>query len=1176
MSPRRRRLALFLAAAATAGLTVAGVALWHCTRPEVQRAWVTDALTRAGWSGRIAAVSLSPDGVFRAEDIDLTDPQHRRWRVAAISGELALWETLFGDTRIRSLDVSGLTVDTAAATDRPAGGTAPHAASPGFTLPKLRIDRADLGGTHTIAGTPAKLSLRIRDFDTRSGGSLIFGIDPAKGPGLTGEARLRYAANATVYTGARDFLDRAAPVLAIDAECRARAGGRPLATLVLRADNTGGTLAATSGASKLAAKLVFGADGAPVLTGESEVRSGDLAPPVLGTTTPDFTARAAFKVSASPGLAAFRASLTASAIKTTPAPGSPDTLALEADLSGEPGGRVAIGRLTVSVGDAAGGALAAADISGLTYAPATGLHAGDAGTAQARLRCRAVPAVWLNAVTGDRAIFEAGTIGGETVLTLDGTDAAGTPRGAPLHLTGIAFRRPGTPALTGIDATLPLRLAVTSRGDIGAALDGATVTLAGAPLATGSASWRSDPAGDRFGIDARLFPGALPSGFLPGGVVEFCTRTGAAFTLVAEAARTPAGDITVRSATLEAVAKNGTKALAVTLPRPLPLATPPADGRPLALLSFKGAPLGLFNPWLGGAVLAGTAERGDLDVSLNADGWRVARSGGGEPATIRGLAWTDARGTVRLRPTDAEGTPVWQGLKDGWRLSLTGVRFTNAKGAALTGALAFDWKDGPSAIDADFGGELLALNESLPDAVASGITSGAFTVKIARARADGASSAEIGIRNLKTAGAAGTATVDLRGTAKPDGGIVRIDAPLVFSGPSGVTRASLAGDFTPGKDGRRWRLKLAGDTLYADDWLAFAARPEPAAPAAAGGTPSPAPAPRPDTVPFWAGETGTFDIGFDTVRVAGEVLEKPKLALEAEAAVLRTVACETVWRGVPVTGRAALAFKSGSAAPYALTAAAGAARVDLGRLVTAFSPRAKGMIEGAFDIAATASGEAPTAPALAKAVRTDLRLTGSGGVLRFFKADNEVVRLSGDIVGIAGDIAGDIGRVIGKKVPVAGKALSSLSLLRSVLGSIGYDTLTLTATRLPDGAFRPAAVEIVNDTLRLRASGGIGPDTGGGFGTRIAAITGSIEGKGPVGTALGALGAGGAKDGDWTAGPPLRFDGPLNNVGADMLNNLFRSASPFGSSAPEGSDRPAPVIDDAVKTLEKAVNGLGF
>lgn len=1173
MNSRRKKIALLLAVPAGLACVGVGAAAWHYTRPEVQRALALDALWRSGWTGDIGRVSLGLNGAFDAGNLSLTDAAGRRYTAPSITGEISLFGLLCGAVRIGSLDAEGLVLDLSrtadAASKNASGSAAPEPGEP----PSVRIDRAHLAGKVLLPGRAVGFDVSLRDADTATGGGLVFEAHPEGLPSFTGEARLKLAAPVRGGETLPAFLDRARPELSVDAEVRPKAGAGAVATLSLETRGATATLVAKSGASRLDLRLSPGASGTLGYTGKLALEHGAFTP-WTSETPPPFTAKGAFDGTFDSATGATKLALNASgyAEKSPLGPTGPRLFEADAAIDGA-GGVWNIRKLHTKIGSVAAPDAVVADIGNLTVRTAGALALAGDESVSARVKLAGFPASWLAVATGDAFAFDEGRLDGTLALR---REASGALRVASedLRATGVKWSRPGAPALAPLDAVLPVSVTTTPEGDLEAKGTGVSLALAGRRFAGGGFAWRSTSAGAAdLELDADLAPAVLPDGFIPGGVVEFCTRTGMTLAAKLRLNRPAAGAFVAKTASIEAVTNDGRRVLEVSLPRPLDFANLPADGRPLAKFSFKGAPLGLFNPLLGGPVIAGVAAKGDLDLSKTGSGWRVARTPGGEPASILGLSWTRADGSALLTPTDASGSPSWENSGDGWRLSLADMRFANGDGAALSGRIAFAWRGGVTGMETDISGDFGALRRSLPDIIPAALAAGNFTAKASHAT-PARFLLEASIRDLKTAPDGPAVSATLRSETTVDGATTAVRAPFVFAGPSGTTRATLDGGFTLKNGVRDWNLALTGDTLRVDDWIAAFSAPRTSSPGASGTKPVATPA-TPDAAPFWSGETGTLRIAFANIEAGGVALGKSTLALEATPDRIRTTTLATSWRDIPVSGDAALVFRKNTATSYGLSASVGATKVPLGRLAAEATPAARGVLEGDFDVALKGSGTAARSADIARSVEWRVDLTSHAGTLRFFAADNEAVRISGEIAGIAGDIAGDLGRIITPKAPVVGRTLSSFSLLRTALGAIRYDKFAVSAKREANGAIAIEAAELSNDSLRLRAKGRFGEDDGSGFASRHATVDATIEGRGALGAALTAIApTAKAADPDWTPGPALRFDGPMRDLQANFFDNLFKSVASPARTTPTAPVRDRP--EDAVRTLENALRGLGI
>ncbi len=1182
MTPPRKRLLRFLAASAGLGALALGGAAWHYTRPEVQRALALDALKGSGFSGDITGVSAGLGGEFFAEGVDLTDASGRRFKVNRISGDLGVFAALTGEIHIGKLSVDGFVVDITGVRSKRDGMPGAQAGATGENpgkVPHIRVDAADIAGRVLLAGGRSlAVDLRVRNADTRSGGTAVFTVADSSGPVVTGEARAKFAAE--VVPGADPFAVWRGlnPTLFLEAEARPAAGSPVAATLAFEADVSAAKLTVKSGSGRLALHAAPGEAGKINFTGDAALDGPALAAWVRGA-LPEFSAKARFTCAFDPANGAVDATVAASGDTADRVSGSnvPRAFALEGAFCGSPDGPWRIRNLHAEIGAAGAAKPVVADVSSVTVYPSEHWRVETADGEAASVRLVGAKAAWLNPLLASTGwSFASGEASGALRLTRDAAGRISVDSGAGLAVTDLAILRDGEPYLDKLALTLPVRAERAPDGAV--ALMGTKVSVAhdGATALVADFAWEAGATGaGTLTASAKISPGALPADFLPGGSCSFCKDTGLNLAGTTRVSRSVSGATRVEAAKVEAVTREGVRALAVTLARPLDPENIPEDGAPVATLAFKGAPLSLFNPLLRGPLLGGVAESGELAVPKSVLGWKVARPASGAAAFVRGLSWTDAGGAVRLAPTDVRGTVAWERTRDGWMLVLDKVDFTNAKGAALSGDLAFTWAgSGLAKVDADLRGDLPAFAASLPDMGKMRLTAGAFTLKAHHAD-KGESSLDLNLANLRPAGSDAVLGAVVRARASEEKGGWKWFSPIVLSGPSGSTKLALAGTLAEVVGGKLWDVSLTGDNLVVDDWKPlFPTSAEVSGRAVQPLDPVASAPAKPDAAPFWAGHSGKFSVAFDALKFSGETVANPRVTVSAAPARLAAEGASGEIRGLPVSGSGEIAFKPGAPKPYALTAKGGATALPLGNIVAAFAPRAAGWVDGDFDLRFAAEGEGSDVGMLFSNTTFSADAESREGTLRFFKADNEAVRLSGEIAGMAGDLAGDLGKLLGRNNPVAGRILSGGSVIQKALDVVKYKKLTLSLKRLPDGSLQMPVAELLSDTLRLRASGTLGPALGTAFLDRNASVSARLDGRSLIAEALRGLGrASDRPDGaGWLTGPELRYEGPLNNIRNNLLNNLFRAVSLPALPLPGSEKAPA---SDAIRALGDAVERLG-
>lgn len=1151
----------------------------------MQRELALMALKESAFTGDIAGVSVGLGGAFEVTGVDLTDAKGRRFKVAEAAGRLSVWDAIFGEIHIARLDASGVDADLVKVKkpgdkddeedDKPAS----HLGAP----PVVRVDSADIAGTVTVvAGAPARFNLRIRNLDTLSGGTAFVSlVRVGGGPVVTGDATLKFAGKAPeAPASGREVLRALAPTLVVQAEAREKENGPVSARLNLSADVSGAVLKATCAGGAVNLKAGFGTDDRVELKGDWKLDRSALAVWTKAP-VPEFTASGTVVAGHDFTSKTTTVKLTGTGRTIAPQAGwsGPDAFAFAADFSGVSKGPWRIRNLHLDAGTSgAPTSVVAVDAGAITLYPNAAWRMETAAGEAASVKLRAFPAVWLNPLLkSSGAAFVSGDFSGDLKLGGDTTgtvslDSSGGVTSSPLKLSVS-----GRPALSGLTVKIPVSLVRTADGALTVKGSGVGLELAGKPVANAGFTWRSGASGDGE-LDAKLFlsPGALPADFIPGGVCKFCADTGLGVSADAALARRAGGAITVSKAHVEAVTREGVRALSATLLKPLGADAMPPVGEPAVALAFKEAPLALANPLLGGPVLGGVAESGDLVVSRTASGWRVERPAAGAPAFVRGLSWRGADGVPVLLPTDTRGSIVWENTAAGRNLSLDDATFENRKGRALKGNFALRSGAGIESAKADLVFNLSALTASLPSLGKTLVEDGSGTLKL-NYSPRGDSTVAFAVSGVRRTGVEGDygATVNGRVALEKNG--FSWNTPVILSGPSGVTKVTVVGSLAGEAGARVVDLTVHGDRVYGDDWKAFAAAKIPEPVPAKGiswdaGTPEkPASA---DTVSFWNGYTGRVAVSFDAVDFAGEKIGSPQVVVKATRERLATESLSANWRGLPVSGGATLDFRAGAAKPYVFAGSGSLTGVPLGKVVASVSPNAAGWIDGDFDGKFAATGAAENPGALAASVTCDADLRSRDGTIKFFKADNETVRMSGDLAGIAGDIAGGLGKILAEKTPGVSKALEGASVLQKALRSVEYKSLVLVAKRTPDGAIAISDATLVSDLMKISASGLLGPSTGAGFLDRHAEVSATLSGKNIIADALrGIVGKTAITDGyGWVSAPSLQYDGPLNNVKNNLLNNLLRSVSaPF---APKRGGDGAPVQGEPLNTLDRILDRL--
>ncbi len=1167
----RKRLQYFLAGSAGLGAAALGGALIHYTRPSVQRELLLERLHGAGWTGDIASVSLRLDGELSLDGLKLTDPSGRRYEASHVEGALSPWETLLGTPHVERLEAEGLVLDLSEAVSGTGAGGA-------FSIPAVRADSVNARGAVKLAGgRRVAFDLRAREVDTRKGATLVFRLADAAGPTLTGELRAKISGS-TENLPEDPFALWATlrPSVVVQAEARPSAGSPAAATIDITADAATATLAVRAGKGRADLRANLAVDGSWKLAGDLAVDRTSLAPWLGDATPPAFATRGKVSANWHPVTRATGATVAFSGELDAPRVGAAGlrAFAVEAAFSGVPGGAWSIRKIHAEAGSSAAPRAILVDAAGVTVHPGERWRVETAEGRAASVRLDRAPLAWLNPFLSDRGVsLSGGEVSGEVRLARDASGRVTLDSGSGLASTAFSAMRDGRVWLDKLEFLLPLRAERAPDGALSASVSGARLTRAGESVVSADLEWARDAAGAaRLSASAFASPGALPTGLLPGGACDYCRETGLRFAGGVRVGFPISGPAVIESGRLEGVMRDGRRAFGASLLRPLAPGAPYRDGGALVALEFKGAPLSLLNPLLGGPSLDGVAESGDLHLSLSDSGWKLARPAEGAPAFVRGLSWTNARGRTVLAPTDARGSLQWEQSGEGrWRLGLDDITFENSTGRALGGRLDFAWDgDAPGAFSANLTGDLGAFAAAVPALGRARIASGEYSVRLGHdpeTADEGLADVEFrGVRAAPEAPALGLqASARL---SRDESGLTRMRAPLALSGPSGVTRLELSASVRKRGGVREWDAALKGDTLHADDWVAlFSGYSAPAAPGAGGARTG---RDIPDTKPFWSGDAGRFSASLEAVRVAGESVAKPSVSLVVTPERITATGFGAQLRGLPVSGEGALGFTAGSERPYVLTAKAAGRDMPVGRIVEAVSPNASGWVDGDFDLDFGAAANGGTPSALADNLVLTLEARSSEGTLRFFRADNEAVRLSGELAEVAGDLAGDLGRILGKRAPGVGRLLDGASVIQKALNLVKYKRFALSLKRMPDGSIELPSAEVMGETLRLSGSGRIGPAQGPEFRDRHATVNARLDGRNVIADALRAIGRteGAADNEGWVAGPEMRYDGPLNNLRNNLLNNLFRAVS-----APTPGDRPKSIPGAALKVTAGAAAG---
>jgi hypothetical protein len=317
------------------------------------------------------------------------------------------------------------------------------------------------------------------------------------------------------------------------------------------------------------------------------------------------------------------------------------------------------------------------------------------------------------------------------------------------------------------------------------------------------------------------------------------------------------------------------------------------------------------------------------------------------------------------------------------------------------------------------------------------------------------------------------------------------DGRISFQGPvkiefgPGVSNLSAEGTLIRDEEANRLYVKLTAKDVVLEHLRLIAASL-----AAAGGAPQPAsagpetPAKTRDRIPFWGNWAGRVAVAFDRVSAGDRVFGKIGGVFQVDHGSVRLEDGQGEVAGQRFTNvKGALSFDDAGEFPYDLKATAAMEKVDAATLFPVPEKGGDPVIEGQYSIACTLSGNGIGLVDLVGRAQEEFRLTSTAGIVRLFKTDldeampQEVDTPVGDTLGRLGT---GVGRFFGADDSVDSFGKRNVSptaetVIRFIndISEIGYDQITLTATRGPDGAICLADIVMTAGDERLTGSGQI-------------------------------------------------------------------------------------------------------
>ena len=345
----------------------------------------------------------------------------------------------------------------------------------------------------------------------------------------------------------------------------------------------------------------------------------------------------------------------------------------------------------------------------------------------------------------------------------------------------------------------------------------------------------------------------------------------------------------------------------------------------------------------------------------------------------------------------------------------------------------------------------------------------------------------------------------LTATAHADvatGGSVTFQVPFTLTFGKNASEFTAEGNWSGSEGGARIIGRLAGEDvdlehlrLLAAPWAAVFGVPRNLISAAGEKPESPARDITPDRKPFWMGWSGEVTLAFNHLRSGKSVWHDVGGTFDFDDA---SIELKRGWFGLPSHSptevEASLTFDAAAGMPYHLKAAATLKDVDVAPYLGAKPAGQEPVLEGHFTIAAEVTGNGRTLDDLVQRTQEKYQLTSANGIIRLLKTSVGDA-FSEDAPTATAEVAGTVGSWVGwlagvkkdrvgageKKVNPTTEAVLNLT---SQVAEIGYDQLSVTATRGSDHTIHLEAIDLIAPDERLTGSGRISAGMGEPVGAR--------------------------------------------------------------------------------------------
>jgi hypothetical protein len=316
----------------------------------------------------------------------------------------------------------------------------------------------------------------------------------------------------------------------------------------------------------------------------------------------------------------------------------------------------------------------------------------------------------------------------------------------------------------------------------------------------------------------------------------------------------------------------------------------------------------------------------------------------------------------------------------------------------------------------------------------------------------------------------------ITGALAPDGRGFDFSAPVLASGKSGATRATLRGHYAPQPDEPRViTLSLLGEVFYLNDLLAAwtAIAPAPAQSRSATAKPR-APSTRvPDAKAAWKliPPAVVIDVAIDRLFYSDYLAFDSvhgELDLRSRRFGLQDVGARFHESDISFDG--VMRFKAGAPEPYSLELKWRIKDFDLNTFFTELVPGEKPRVEGLLGVRAEASGTFANFSQLRNRLLFDVHMKSRDGLFRPLPPDSSLLLGASDLLGTLGEGL--------SYLPTGGFGAGAVARLVNYIAEIDYDTLDLHLVREDPHHVQLEEFQLLSPTIALTATGDILHDPG--------------------------------------------------------------------------------------------------